>query len=68
MGRSDCRNEYVIVVEEGLSSFDRVLCQLRVSGADMMMTVEVRLPASDCEFFQLLDVRHSCRGINVVKR
>ena len=31
------------------------------------MTMEVGLPASNREFSQLLDMRHSCGGIDVVE-
>ena len=67
MGGSDSRDENVIIVEEGLASFDRVLCQLGVLGTDMMMTVEVGLPASYRELLELLDVRHSRRRVDVVE-
>src|SRR4029077_6736567 len=68
VGGSDGRYEHVVIVEEGLASFNRVFRQLRVLSADVMMTVEVGLPASYRKFFQLFDVRHSCRGIDVVER
>jgi len=51
-----------------LASFDRVLCQLRVLGPYVVMAVEVGLPPGYREVFQLLDVGHSCRGIDVVER
>jgi hypothetical protein len=65
---SDCRDEHVIIVEEGLASFDRVFSQFGVLGADVVMPVEVGLPAGYRELLELLDVRYSGRWIDVVER
>ncbi len=67
MGRTGRRDEHVVIVEEGLSAFDRVFRGFNVLRADVVVTVFAWLPFRDTEISEFLDVRDPSRRVFMIE-